>query len=637
LLSKFFVTADGDKPDHVLVRYEELTSSPKVAVKLARNKIKKSHLFVLEVLACQVAKNKLTDEPFPVINDLSSQRSNTDAVNDLTSFSDGLDDSDNTFDNEDGSIVLIDWQELPLDDVRMQMTDPASGVRVGARSWRLKTYHDVFVGNEAVDWLVERYPLSRDGAVLLCRELQDQGWLRHVKNDHQFKDDHLFFVWLDPTSNGVPVKGKGDIEMKPMSTPKLPVVGTGDASAKPPSVSAAAGEVRSPPSAEPKKPQSKWEEIQSTVSAWSMEQKAACGCGLVGLISFLMGWNFVFLLAALAGSYFAWRSGQNSVDEELRQVNSELRSLKDKLAAAGAIPASPTVQLVGSSIEPDRNVELLMARHRETIDKIRAELGEEINDKDHDDLFILRYVLSFKAVEPACDAIRKCLAWRSENRHILDLVDRNEQVPSRAMIASYAISDYHPKPMADGGPLLVTRAGLCDLSSLLSHVSMKDLVEWLMWLNEWGYRECDRVTRETGRLTKLVRVNDLNHASILQDRGFFSAIGKASKVASYCYPQLVDKNVILNAPSLISIVLKVAAQFVSANTMSKVALCRGKTTHGDFESCPFATRRFQKGDLPEFMGGNCGSDEQADAPKGCQTGRCIQGAKNSATDRSELD
>ena len=110
LLSKFFVTADGDKPDSVLVRYEEFTSSPKVAVKLARNKIKKSHIFVLEVLACQVAKNKLADEPFPVINDLSSQRSNTDAVNDLTSFSDGLEDSDNAFDNEDGSIVLIDWQ-----------------------------------------------------------------------------------------------------------------------------------------------------------------------------------------------------------------------------------------------------------------------------------------------------------------------------------------------------------------------------------------------------------------------------------------------------------------------------------------------------------------------------------------------
>ena len=192
------------------------------------------------------------------------------------------------------------------------------------------------------------------------------------------------------------------------------------------------------------------------------------------------------------------------------------------------------------------------------------------------------------------------------------------------------------KPLADGSPLLVTRAGLCDLASLLNNVEMSDLVEWLMWLNEYGSRECDRVTRATGRLTKIVRVNDLNHASILQDRGFFSAIGKASKVASYVYPQLVEKNVLLNAPSLISIVLKVAAQFVSPNTMSKVGVCRGKTMQGNIADCPFASRRFRREDLPMFMGGSCGSDIREDAAEGCRTGKCIQGAPNLAESRDDL-
>lgn len=45
---------------------------------------------------------------------------------------------------------------------------------------------------------MERYPLSRDGAVLLCRQLQDDGYLRHVKGEHKFSDDHLFFLWAEP-------------------------------------------------------------------------------------------------------------------------------------------------------------------------------------------------------------------------------------------------------------------------------------------------------------------------------------------------------------------------------------------------------------------------------------------------------
>ncbi len=50
---------------------------------------------------------------------------------------------------------------------------------MGSRDWRLRTYRNVFVGSEAVDWLVERYPVSREAAVLLMRELQRQGiWLR---------------------------------------------------------------------------------------------------------------------------------------------------------------------------------------------------------------------------------------------------------------------------------------------------------------------------------------------------------------------------------------------------------------------------------------------------------------------------
>ena len=56
-------------------------------MKFAHNKIKKSHLLVLELLAAQVARNKLIPDPFlSGVSDKSSQRS-TDAAFDLTSIS----------------------------------------------------------------------------------------------------------------------------------------------------------------------------------------------------------------------------------------------------------------------------------------------------------------------------------------------------------------------------------------------------------------------------------------------------------------------------------------------------------------------------------------------------------------------
>ena len=59
LISKFIITkiAEGSSNNRLLVKYEELSSSPKFAITVTQSKIKKSHLYVLELLAQQVAKN----------------------------------------------------------------------------------------------------------------------------------------------------------------------------------------------------------------------------------------------------------------------------------------------------------------------------------------------------------------------------------------------------------------------------------------------------------------------------------------------------------------------------------------------------------------------------------------------------
>jgi hypothetical protein len=132
LVSKFSCIPQAGS---VLVRYEEATSSAKIAVKIAQNKIRKAHQYVLTLVAAQVAKNAHLSAGSQVSADkdgkdtLSSQRSNTDAIQDATTTpSDQSDDVDEFRDGEDEPLMeLVTWEDLPLEAVRERIMKPAPG------------------------------------------------------------------------------------------------------------------------------------------------------------------------------------------------------------------------------------------------------------------------------------------------------------------------------------------------------------------------------------------------------------------------------------------------------------------------------------------------------------------------------
>lgn len=78
----------------------------------------------------------------------------------------------------------------------------ADGVDVQNRRYRLRTFANCFLGNEAVDWLmVHAGCSSRKEAVALGSKMQAAGLLSHVTNDHRFQDKALFFRFkADSTS-----------------------------------------------------------------------------------------------------------------------------------------------------------------------------------------------------------------------------------------------------------------------------------------------------------------------------------------------------------------------------------------------------------------------------------------------------
>lgn len=52
----------------------------------------------------------------------------------------------------------------------------------------------------------------------------------------------------------------------------------------------------------------------------------------------------------------------------------------------------------------------------------------------------------------------------------------------------------------------------------MSEVSQQEVVDWLLYKREGVYTACDRATRATGRLCKMVTVNDMAHLSLSKVR-----------------------------------------------------------------------------------------------------------------------
>jgi hypothetical protein len=79
------------------------------------------------------------------------------------------------------------------------------GVIVKTHVYHFKRYHRTFVGSQAVDYLVDSsLAATRKDAVILGRRLAlELNLFRHVTNDHEFKDDFLFYRFLDDDTSSI--------------------------------------------------------------------------------------------------------------------------------------------------------------------------------------------------------------------------------------------------------------------------------------------------------------------------------------------------------------------------------------------------------------------------------------------------
>ncbi|KAI0558906.1 Pyridine nucleotide-disulfide oxidoreductase [Gracilaria domingensis] len=90
--------------------------------------------------------------------------------------------------------------ELDLGDLAARFRN---NVTVKDRHYRLQTYKQCFVGSEAVQWLVTSGTAhSRADAVRLGLMMQQAGIIEHYLRDHDFKDEDLFYKFIDDSERG---------------------------------------------------------------------------------------------------------------------------------------------------------------------------------------------------------------------------------------------------------------------------------------------------------------------------------------------------------------------------------------------------------------------------------------------------
>ena len=67
------------------------------------------------------------------------------------------------------------------------------GLKIKTRRHKLKLHHHCFLGNEAVDWLVEYLNIPREKAVIIGQNLVTKKIIHHVSDEHFFKDEPFLY------------------------------------------------------------------------------------------------------------------------------------------------------------------------------------------------------------------------------------------------------------------------------------------------------------------------------------------------------------------------------------------------------------------------------------------------------------
>lgn len=241
-----------------------------------------------------------------------------------------------------------------------------------------------------------------------------------------------------------------------------------------------------------------------------------------------------------------------------------------------------------------------------------------------DDLFVLRHVISEKAKKSnIITAIRKGLAWRLENRELLETLKFSTDehrvldvgVEGTELKKEFDfIQDHLAVAFIDGypsmpHPLFVTRGKFNKMKTIMNNVKKSTLRLYSLLQIEMLYRVVDERTRETGKFIKVINVYDIKDFNPLSkefDFRFLKAVAENSKHSEYLHPQLLGIRTVLNLPSTVAPVIKLCRKVLSPRARDRIGFCMGRNLQNRQDAgavCPFVRKHNLGALMPSFLGG----------------------------------
>eukprot|EP00123_Amoebidium_parasiticum_P021602 comp7034_c0_seq1/m.2770 comp7034_c0_seq1/g.2770 ORF comp7034_c0_seq1/g.2770 comp7034_c0_seq1/m.2770 type:complete len:659 (-) comp7034_c0_seq1:307-2283(-) len=250
-----------------------------------------------------------------------------------------------------------------------------------------------------------------------------------------------------------------------------------------------------------------------------------------------------------------------------------------------------------------RCVACLLEQHSASITKLRDLVGGCAPPHLHDDLSLLRYILSFKTPEAAQMPLLRMISWRAANKDLVDGAWAGRETPAHATVGRFMAAGVHGFAR-EGGPVHITRIGVSNLSGLMDSVSDHDMLQWFMYEKQKAYMMCDRITRETGLLTKQVSLLDFAEVKLwsVREKRFEKVLAESSKQGEDLYPQLVDATFVVNAPKMITVAGSFLSKILPKRMVEKVVVCE-ETAEGTVPSK--LAPKVGPDQLPPWVGGNC--------------------------------
>ncbi|EQC42165.1 hypothetical protein SDRG_01005 [Saprolegnia diclina VS20] len=264
------------------------------------------------------------------------------------------------------------------------------------------------------------------------------------------------------------------------------------------------------------------------------------------------------------------------------------------------------------------NLDALLAGRAKDLGQLRALVGDALTPL-HDDVWLLRYLLS-NETPAACEApIRFTIQWRAARADTIAALHAGAKPPLHAEIEKYLVAGDH-KLTRLGEPLVIVRIGLCNSKALMNNVAYDDVVEYMMLAREATMVYLDQTSRATRTLVKASTILDFSGFSLLRghDARFSRVQGECSKLSEQMYPQLLGRTIFVNTPAVFSWVFKLLKPLLSERTVAKMVICPGGKQLSD---CPYVANYLNLSDLPTFLGGQCMCDGRG----------CIGGLPNSQT------